>query len=92
MNGHRIIPWDRFQTDVLGDIAVALNAIMIASRYEKGEFVEDLDWSIADTGALEFGDFPFVVTISGDKVLDNDHALTDRGNWGAGVSVDSPRR
>ena len=82
MNGHTIIPWDRFETDVLGDIPVALNTIMIASRYDNGDFVADLEWAIADTGALEFTDFPFVVTISGDKVLDNEHALADRGNWG----------
>ena len=82
MNGHTIIPWDRFESDVLGDIPVALNAIMIASRYRNGAFVEDLEWAMADTGALKVADFPMVVTISGDKVLDNDHALTDRGNWG----------
>ncbi|BBM01144.1 hypothetical protein GL2_12180 [Microbulbifer sp. GL-2] len=82
MNGHVIIPWETFESDVLGEIPVALNAIMIASRYEKGNFVQDLDWAIADTGALKFTDFPMVVTISGNKVLDNDHALTDRGNWG----------
>ena len=82
LNGHTIIPWVVFQKDVLGDIPVALNAIMMASRYENGEFVEDLEWSIADTGGLKFTDFPMVVTISGDKVLDNDHALTDHGNWG----------
>ncbi|MTH97273.1 alpha/beta hydrolase [Roseibium sp. RKSG952] len=82
MNGHTIMPWDLFEQDVLGDIPVALNAIMMASRYEDGKFVEDLDWSIADTGALKVTDFPFVVTLSGNKVLDNDHALTDRGNWG----------
>jgi len=82
MNGHTIIPWDVFKADVLGDIPVALNAIMMASRYQDGRFVEDLDWSIADTGALKVTDFPFVVTISGNRVLDNDHALTDRGNWG----------
>ncbi|AWF79478.1 alpha/beta hydrolase [Microbulbifer sp. A4B17] len=82
MNGHVIIPWETFESDVLGEIPVALNAIMIASRYENGDFVQDLDWAIADTGALKVNDFPMVVTISGNKVLDNDHALTDRGNWG----------
>ncbi|WP_225323076.1 hypothetical protein [Synechococcus sp. RSCCF101] len=82
MNGHTIIPWDRFERDVLGDIPVALNAIMIASRYSNGTFVQDLEWAINDTGALKYRDFPFAVTISGDRVLDNDHALTDRGNWG----------
>ncbi|WP_020413748.1 hypothetical protein [Microbulbifer variabilis] len=82
MNGHVIIPWETFESDVLGEIPVALNAIMIASRYDNGNFVQDLDWAIADTGALKFTDFPMVVTISGNKVLDNDHALTDRGNWG----------
>ncbi|MEM8956185.1 MAG: alpha/beta hydrolase [Pseudomonadota bacterium] len=82
LNGHEIMPWSSFEADVLGDIPVALNAIMIASRYENGEFVEDLEWSLADTGALKMTDFPFAVTISGTKVLDNDHALTDRGNWG----------
>jgi len=82
LNGHEIMPWARFESDVLGDIPVALNAIMIASRYEDGKFVEDLEWALADTGALKVTDFPFVVTISGNKVLDNDHALTDRGNWG----------
>ncbi|MDP5220569.1 hypothetical protein Q5Y75_25615 [Ruegeria sp. 2205SS24-7] len=82
LNGHVIFPWESFESDVLGDIPVALNAIMIASRYENGGFVEDLDWAMADTGALKVTDFPFVVTISGNKVLDNDHALTDRGNWG----------
>ncbi|GAA0778834.1 alpha/beta fold hydrolase [Roseibium denhamense] len=82
LNGHEIMPWPTFEADVLGDIPVALNAIMIASRYENGEFVEDLNWSLADTGGLKVTDFPFVVTISGNKVLDNDHALTDRGNWG----------
>ncbi|MDX5595499.1 alpha/beta hydrolase [Pseudovibrio sp. SPO723] len=82
MNGHTIMPWDTFESQVLGDIPVAMNAIMMASRYENGEFVEDLDWSLADTGGLKVTDFPFVVTISGNKVLDNDHALTDRGNWG----------
>ncbi|QUR67868.1 hypothetical protein [Mycobacterium spongiae] len=82
LNGHQIIPWKTFESDILGDIPVALNAIMIASRYEDGKFVEDLEWSMADTGALKVADFPFVVTISGNKVLDNDHALTDRGNWG----------
>ena len=82
MNGHTIFPWGRFETDVLGDIPVALNAIMIASRYSNGAFVEDLEWAMTDTGALKAADFPMVVTISGDKVLDNDHALTDRVNWG----------
>lgn len=82
LNGHEIMPWARFESDVLGHIPVALNAIMIASRYEDGKFVEDLQWAMADTGALKVTDFPFVVTISGDKVLDNDHALTDSGNWG----------
>ena len=82
MNGHEIMPWTRFESDVLGEIPVALNAIMMASRYENGQFVEDLEWALADTGALKVTDFPFVVTISGDRVLDNDHALTDRGNWG----------
>ncbi|MEM6463487.1 MAG: alpha/beta hydrolase [Pseudomonadota bacterium] len=82
LNDHVIMPWDRFETDILGDIPVALNGIIIASRYENGTFVKDLDWAIADTGALKKADFPYIVTISGDKVLDNDHALTDRGNWG----------
>lgn len=82
LNGHEIMPWSTFEAEVLGDIPVALNAIMMASRYENGEFVEDLEWSMADTGGLKVTDFPFVVTISGNKVLDNDHALTDRGNWG----------
>ncbi|MEM8569356.1 MAG: alpha/beta hydrolase [Pseudomonadota bacterium] len=82
LNGHTIIPWPQFEADVLGDIPVALNAIMIGSRYQDGKFVEDLDWSIADTGGLKVTDFPLAVTISGNKVLDNDHALTDRGNWG----------
>ena len=82
LNDHVIMPWDKFETDILGDIPVALNGIIIASRYENGEFVKDLDWAIADTGALKKADFPYIVTISGDKVLDNDHALTDRGNWG----------
>lgn len=82
INGHEIMPWPTFEADVLGDIPVALNAIMIASRFENGKFVEDLEWSLADTGGLKVTDFPFVVTISGNKVLDNDHALTDRGNWG----------
>ena len=82
LNGHTIIPWPTFEAEILGDIPVALNAIMMASRYENGEFVEDLEWSIQDTGALKFTDFPLVVTISGNKVLDGTHALTDRGNWG----------
>lgn len=82
LNGHVIMPWDKFETDILGDIPVALNGIIIASRYENGEFVKDFDWAVADTGALKKADFPYIVTISGDKVLDNDHALTDRGNWG----------
>ncbi len=82
LNGHVIMPWDKFKADILGDIPVALNGIINASRYEDGKFVEDLDWSLADTGALKKADFPYIVTISGDKVLDNDHALTDRGNWG----------
>lgn len=82
LNGHVIIPWETFESDVLGDIPVALNGIIIASRYENGEFVRDLEWAMQDTGALKKADFPYIVTISGDKVLDNDHALTDRGNWG----------
>lgn len=82
LNGHEIMSWVTFESDVLGDIPVALNAIMIASRYEDGDFVRDLDWALADTGALKVTDFPFVVTISGNRILDNDHALTDRGNWG----------
>lgn len=81
LNGHEIMPWSSFEADVLGNIPVALNAIIIASRYANGEFVEDIEWSLADTGALKMADFPFVVTISGNKVLDNHHALTDRGNW-----------
>ncbi len=82
LNGHVIMPWDKFETDILGDTPVALDGIITASRYENGEFVKDLDWAIADTGALKNADFPYIVTISGDKVLDSDHALTDRGNWG----------
>ena len=82
LNGHVIMPWDKFETDILGDIPVALDGIINASHYEDGKFVKDLDWAMADTGALKKADFPYIVTISGDKVLDNDHALTDRGNWG----------
>ncbi|WP_305988273.1 alpha/beta hydrolase [Roseibium sp. MMSF_3544] len=82
MNGHAIIPWNVFETDILGPIPVALNAIMMASKYEDGKYVKDLDWSISDTGGLKFSDFPLVVTISGNKILDTVHAATDRGNWG----------
>ena len=82
LNGHVIMPWEKFKTDILGDIPIALNGIITASRYENGKFVKDLDWAMADTGALKRANFPYIVTISGDKVLDNDHALTDRGNWG----------
>ena len=64
LNGHTIIPWSTFEKEVLGDIPVALNAIMLATRYVEGDFVKDIEWSIADTGALKFADFPMVVTIS----------------------------
>ena len=79
LNGHVIISDDDYIETVLGDHPVDLLAT--ATRFEKGEFVQDPSATLTDTQAMNYDIYPMMGLIHGDSRSDYINALFTRFDW-----------
>ncbi len=80
--GRDVLPVDRYEAEILGDMPVGLFPGLSAQfAGSDGGAVVDHGQALAASGGTEWAEYPLVGVIQPAGVLDARHAITDRSNW-----------
>src|SRR3990170_8621691 len=80
LNREELITKEKYFTDLLGDIPVAL---MGTNEYfENGHFDTNIEKSLEDKNFFAFTEYPLIANISGDSRLAPYHPIVDKVTWG----------
>src|SRR3990172_11311704 len=80
LNREELITKEKYFTDLLGDIPVALMGTN--ECFENGRFVTNIEKSFEDKNFFAFTEYPLITNISLDSRLAPYHPIVDKGAWG----------
>ncbi|MGH7802179.1 MAG: hypothetical protein ACREOW_16395 [Thermodesulfobacteriota bacterium] len=80
LNREELITKEKYFTDLLGDIPVALMGTN--ERFENGHFDTNIEKSLEDKNFFAFTEYPMITNISGDSKLAPYHPIVDKWTWG----------